>query len=77
MFNMYRRRLYPRSRFHAGDEEELVHDRFNYMNPTVKYDQWLRRLRPEKISLKVELEAPKSPKLNDSDGSGSGALLLV
>ena len=37
MFNMYRRRFYPRSRLHGshGSEEELGHDRFNYMNPTV------------------------------------------
>ena len=61
MFNMYRRQFYRRSRLHAGSEEELGHDRFNYMNPNVNYDKWPRRLRPKKNSLKVELEAPESP----------------
>lgn len=72
MFNMYRRRFYPRSRLHGhGSEEELGHDRFNYMNPTVNYDKWPRRLRPKKNSLKVELEAPESPHLHEqADGIG-------
>lgn len=76
MFNMYRRRFYPRSRLHAGSDEELGHDRFNYMNPTVNYDKWPRRLRPKKNSLKVELEAPESPHLLEPDGSAgpSGSL---
>ncbi len=52
-------------------------DRFNYMKPTANYDKWLRRLRPEKSSLKVEMVAPESPQMNDSDDCGSGALLSV
>ena len=67
MFNMYRRRFYARGGGHGygGSEEQLGHDRFNYMNPNVNYDKWPRRLRPKKSSAKVELEAPESPHLTE------------
>lgn len=53
----------------GGSDEELGHDRFNYMNPNVNYDKWPRRLRPKKNSLKVELEAPESPHMLEPDAS--------
>lgn len=61
MFNMYRRRFYARSGPSNGSDEQLGHDRFNYMHPNVNYDKWPRRLRPKKSVAKVELEAPESP----------------
>ena len=73
MFNMYRRHFAHRGRggFGMGSEEELGHDRFNYMNPTVNYDKWPRRLRPKKNSLKTELEAPESPHPSEDNPSAS------
>jgi len=68
---MYRRRFYPRSRFHADSEEELGQDRLDYMNPTVNYDKWPDSSVPRRVHFKWSTGARCASQFQSQSHHGS------
>ncbi|KAK7069514.1 hypothetical protein SK128_027892, partial [Halocaridina rubra] len=49
MMGIYGKSMFMRAQLNRRDSSPMIgHDRVNYINPTVNYDKWPRKLRPQR-----------------------------